>query len=156
MGKEFIISFLLKPTRYQNGHATGWYAHSVIQFTTNKGAKRTTCKGCRSPGVWISSGHFHIEMRTQGVATFVISIPGPPIGRWSKVEISQTLDEEQDLHVFRVSVEGQVEETRDLTEAADHEDVNVFVGDSWHTAFPGFIKELFVSAPHVSRLANFI
>ena len=147
MGKEFIISFLLKPTWYPgtNGNWNG-YAHSVIHFTTNRGAKRTTCKGCRSPGVWISSGHFHIEMRTQGVATFVISIPGPPIGRWSKVEISQTLDEERDVHVFSVRVEGQAEETRDLTDAADYEDVNVFVGDRWSKAQPGFIKELFVSS----------
>ena len=141
MKKAFNISFLFKPTSYPSENF-----RSVIQFTTNKGAKSLTCEGCRSPGVWIKNGWFHIEMRTQGDALSVILLPGPPIGKWSKVEISQTLDEERDVHVFSVRVEGQAEETRDLTDAADYEDVNVFVGDRWSKAQPGFIKELFVSS----------
>ena len=141
MGKEFTISFLFKPTSYPSG-----LHHSLIQFTTNQGEQSTNCEGCRSPGVWTKDGGFHIEMRTLGHREFVIKIPGPPIGEWSKVEMSMTLFEERDVYVFRLSVEGQADETRDLTNAADYEDVNVFVGDAWYDAQPGFIKELYVSS----------
>ena len=142
MTKKWRVSFEVKPRDYNSPFA------SVLHLTIgNKGGRI----GDRTPAIW-----FHKErgvivstaMPMDGVPSFIKAFkPAPPLGKWTKLVISQDL--ERNFYFFTFNVGNKTVFNQTNREPVELDYVKVYSGSPWWSAQAGSIRNLKIeiSAP---------
>jgi len=135
LGKEFSISFEL----FINKLTTTVPWESVIHLTTDGNVGKM---GDRIPGIWVKDGKtLHIAFAINGVGNTVKNVGALEENKWIKVEISQKPTADKKYN-FEVIVDGQSVWKEENTTPALYSKPKVYIGDPWHPALEGKIKNL--------------
>ena len=135
--REWKVDFMFMPTLVTNTED-----YKSILHLTDKEEKNTASYGGRVPALWLhDNGALHIECAQNNTGTFWdFSVPNPPVGKWTQITITQEILSEKSW--YRVFID-RVERYK-TRNAQDREfsDVRVFASNPWHSAQPGYIKNL--------------
>ena len=136
LGKEWQISFELKPTSYKY---TGFA--QILHLTT--GGKSSDV-GDRTPALWIHP-NFGVLIATTNNGKpndqkLIKSKPKPPLNKWTSVKISKV--KEGSDYTFSLVINGNnYWSVKDKT-PREFSNVQVFASSNWYVAQKGFIRGL--------------
>ena len=118
-----------------------------ILHLTDKEESNTSNYGGRVPAVWLSStGVLRIEYphNNTGTKTKTLSQPGPPVGKWTQITLTQ--ESLSGNSRFRVLIDGVEKYNVENPHDGHFNNVRVYASNPWHTAQPGYIKNLSIKA----------
>ena len=138
MTKDWKVTFEVNPTDYSLGGLT-----SVIQLTTGgKGSGSSAKVGDRIPAVW-----FHktkgvlVSSALDGKAAYSKYFKGlPPVGEWTRIEVSQILVSSQYMYSIRIGNEEVF--SKPNTKPVELSDVKVYAGNPWSSGLKGSLRNL--------------
>ena len=136
LGKEWRLTHDFKPTEYFDHF--GGSLHLTIGGPSGD-------PGDRTPAIWPfnqTSGNMIISSAVNGNKDYEKYFVQPPVGVWTTIAISQTL--EGNKYIYRISIGGEEVHAVENRQAQEFQDVQVFGSDPWHPAQPGSIRNLVI------------
>ena len=136
--KEWKVSFQVKPTDYD----FSGYANVIHMTIGGKGLGSNAKVGDRTPIVWIHKTRgVMISSALNGKAAYTKTYKViPPVGEWTKIEVSQTLIESK--YIYSISIGEKNVLKVENKKPVELSDVKVYAGSPWYTARKGFLRNL--------------
>ena len=138
MTKEWKVSLEVNPTDYT---FTG-YANVLHLTIGGKGLGSSANVGDRIPAIWIHKTRgVMISSALNGKASYTKTYKMiPPVGEWTKIEVSQTLIESK--YIYSISIDKENRLKVENKKPVELSDVKVYAGSPWYTARKGFLRNL--------------
>merc|ERR1711974_50021 len=135
--RQWKVDFMFMPTLVTN---TADY--KSILHLTDKEEKNTASYGGRVSALWLhDNGALHIECAQNNTGTFWdFSVPNPPVGKWTQITITQEILSGKSW--YSVFIDGVERYKTRNAQDREFSDVRVFASNPWHSAQPGYIKNL--------------
>ena len=135
--KEWRVGFDVYPKSFSAKYA------SVLHLTIGgKGSGSGSRVGDRIPAIW-----FHktkgvlVSTALNGKVSYNKFIkPLPPAGKWTRMEVSQTLVSSK--YIFSITIGGKQVFTKRNTKPVDLSDVKVYAGSPWYSGQKGELRKL--------------
>ena len=138
--KEWKVDFMFMPT-----HMTGSLA-SILHLTDKEGVN-TRSYGGRIIALWISSyGALHTECASNNTDTYAKLMPKSSwkasiqTGKWTQITITQEILSGKSW--YRVFIDGVEKYKTENAQDGEFKNVLVYASNPWHSAQPGYIKNL--------------
>ena len=139
LGLEWNISHEFRPTEYPGG----WRNSLHLTIGGNSGEY-----GDRIVAIWPSSrrrpGNMFVMSAVSGDSNYIHYSLQPPMGVWTNIQVSQTLEDER--YMYRIVVGGEEVHAVENTEPAEFENVKVYASNPWYDAQPGSIRNLVIES----------
>ena len=131
--KQYEISFDFKATKWPSC----WT--SILHFT--KGGD--TGWGNRIPAIFTYYGKVQISNAIDGNGDWKFYSLPVEMNKWVKFTLTQRLEGHN--YVYRVYLDGFLLKEKINKRPEDFHQVDIWVGDNWRVAQPGFIRNLYIS-----------
>ena len=134
--REWMVEFLFKPTNYDNPNWT-----SIFHMTIGGNGDNL---GDRNPAVFVYPGRGLVVANSlNDNADDWIDIPAPPIDEWTKIRMSQEIENGNTKVKLFIN-------DKEMLSAVNYkptsfENVKVYASDPWYPAQPGSIKDLSIN-----------
>ena len=138
MTKEWKVSLEVNPTDYTFTS----YANVLHLTIGGKGLGSSANVGDRIPAIWIHKTRgVMISSALNGKASYTKTYKMiPPVGEWTKIEVSQTLIESKNIYSISIGEKNVLKvENKKPVELSN---IKVFAGSPWYTARKGFLRNL--------------
>ena len=129
---QYEISIDFKPTKWIGG----WT--NILHMTTGGNSGW----GERIPGLFPLNQKVAIANGIDGNGNWYFWSPKLPLNQWVHFRLTQTFERHE--YVYRVYMNKQLLKTKVNKKPQDFKQVDVWIGDNWHNAQPGFIKNLHI------------
>ena len=138
MTKEWKVSLEVNPTDYTFSS----YANVLHLTIGGKGLGSSANVGDRIPAIWIHKTRgVMISSALNGKASYTKTYKMiPPVGEWTKIEVSQTLIESK--YIYSISIGEKNVLKVENKKPVELSEVKVFAGSPWYTARRGFLRNL--------------
>ena len=138
MTKEWKVSLEVNPTDYTFTS----YANVLHLTIGGKGLGSSANVGDRIPAIWIHKTRgVMISSALNGKASYTKTYKMiPPVGEWTKIEVSQTLIESK--YIYSISIGEKNVLKVENKKPVELSNIKVFAGSPWYTARKGMIRNL--------------
>ena len=133
---EWMVEFMFKPTNYDN---PGWT--SIFHMTIGGNGDNL---GDRNPEVFVNPGRGLVVANSlNDNADDWIDIPAPPIDEWTKIRMSQEI--ENGNTKVKLFINDKEMFSAVNSKPISFENVKVYASGTWEPAQPGSIKNLSIN-----------
>ena len=140
--KQFEVTFDFQANKWIGG----WT--SIVHMTTGSNYGW----GGRIPGVFALGQKIAVAFAVSGNGNWYFTTPVIPLNKWVHFKVNQQLEGTD--YVYRVFMNGKLLKEQVNNKPQEFKEVFVWVSDNWHSAQPGFVKNLVVSSKYHLRFLN--
>ena len=132
--KQFEVSFDFQANKRILGFT------NILHMTTGGNG----AWGERIPGFFPLNDKIYISFSVDGNGNWNFVTPTYPLNKWIHFKVNQQLEDKK--YIYRVYMDGTLLKEHVNKKPQQFKEVFVWVGDIWHNAQPGFVKNLVISS----------
>ena len=122
---------------------------SIVHVTTGEDCCSV---GSRIPAVWYHPrGDLHITTGSDGNGNYIQNFAAPPvaIGQWTKIQISQELEDQ--MYKYKIFIDDEKKLDAVNSQPTEFQNVKVYAADPWWDSQPRSVRNLIISVKELAK-----